>query len=108
MKKSELARYIVSKFVEKDKIIWPRDIKIANYLIKRIPDEKFWQLLGEKKFPAMVCLRTKKSVEYLEYLSKISKLVFEEKQEIVFEKEKVSEDVIFPQKTTTLKSFIYD
>lgn len=42
-RKKALNKLIVEKFVKKETIIWPREMKMANDLIERYPDYDFWE-----------------------------------------------------------------
>lgn len=41
--KGKLAQIIVTKLVRKNKIVWPRDMKMAKKLIDFYPEEEFWK-----------------------------------------------------------------
>lgn len=45
-RKKQLNKLIVEKFVKKESIIWPREMKLANALIEKYPDYKFWSSIN--------------------------------------------------------------
>lgn len=47
-KNKKLATFIIEKWVTKDKISWPRDMKIAYAAIELYPEKEFWEQLPKK------------------------------------------------------------
>lgn len=41
--KHKLCQYIINKYIEEGKINWPREIKIAQKLIRFYPEQMFWE-----------------------------------------------------------------
>lgn len=41
--KHKTCQYVIEKYVEKAKINWPREIKIAQKLLRFYPEQEFWE-----------------------------------------------------------------
>ena len=91
---------------------WPKEIKIANKLLKKYPDIKFWRSLDlDRKPMTLSFFLTGKGKRFLKgkyfIYKRISKLDLNPKKEYNISKEKVGEDKkIKKKKPTTLMEFI--
>ena len=47
LSKGSVAKYLVTKYIKKDKISWGRDIKFCKYLVDKMPEVEFWQSLPD-------------------------------------------------------------
>lgn len=102
----DLAKYIVTKYVKKSLIIWPRDVKIAYDLIKIYPEQEFWERLPcSIKSPALTHIITSRAKAYIyqQYLN--FKLVIPEKIVHILEDNKVGEDRIIPHIPNSILEF---
>jgi hypothetical protein len=97
------AQYIVQKYVPKDKINWPRDIKIAFKLYDKYPDIAFWMAVKEIEFESMVGLLTKHAKKFIQEQYNAFKFKVEAPKVYEFG-EKIGEDVKIQRKN--LKDFI--
>ena len=106
MNKHKLCQFIIKKYI-KNNINWPREIKIAQKLIKKIDSFDFWKNLQELKSPppslAWFLKSEGKSFLFKEYGK--FKLIFETKSIKIYEN-KIGEDKKVCQKPKNLLEFI--
>jgi hypothetical protein len=113
---------IIEKFVFSDKISWGRDTKSAKTLLKKFPEEDFWDWI--EPYPmvdSLFKLLSEKNIEYLnkKYLIFLSQKKTKEGKEKLKEnldqrqdqaynlqESKVGEDLILVKKPTTIKEFL--
>jgi hypothetical protein len=113
---------IIEKFVFRTKINWGRDTKSAKILLKKFPEEDFWDWI--EPYPTVDALFKLLSEENIDHLNK-KYLIFlsqkkmkegkeklkenlDQKQDQVYnlQESKVGEDLILVKKPATLKEFL--
>jgi len=102
----KLCQFIVKKYI-KVNINWPREIKIAQRLIKRFKEFEFWDNLQELKSPPPSLAWFLKPEGKAFLLAEYEKFKLNLNQkEIKIEKYKINEDKKICQKPKTLLEFI--
>lgn len=103
-----LAKFIVGKYVDKRKVDWPRDVKIAMKIAADYPEPEFWDQLP-CRFPcaSMAVMFTPKARDYLKSQWAKFKLVLPDKKEYKLEEGIVSENLpnVLVEKPRTLLDF---
>ena len=106
MTNHKLCQFIVKKYIKKN-INWPREIKIAQKLIKKLKEFEFWENLQDLKSspPSLAWFLKPEGKAFL--LKEYEKFKLNLKIEIVkLEKNKVQDDKKICQKPKTLLEFI--
>ncbi|NBW09879.1 MAG: hypothetical protein EBR82_17825 [Caulobacteraceae bacterium] len=106
MTNHKLCQFIVKKYINKN-INWPREIKIAQKLIKKLKEFEFWENLQDLKSspPSLAWFLKPEGKAFL--LKEYEKFKLNLKIEIVkLEKNKVQDDKKICQKPKTLLEFI--
>lgn len=104
-------KFLVSKFVSKEGMNWPREIRIAKKLLKEYPDFETWtQLKFDFKLNSLAFFLTEEGKEKIQILkfnkSKKNLLdLFPKQEEVVFG-EKLGQDAEVQKKPLTLKDFL--
>lgn len=101
----KLCQFIVKKFI-KDKINWPREIKIAQSLIKTYKKYTFWNNLNDLKLPSLAWFLTEDGKRFLATEDKKKYLDIKRAQEIPLSENKIGEDKNICKKPKTLIEFI--
>lgn len=106
MNKHKLCQFIIKKYV-KDNINWPREVKIAQKLIKKINSYKFWKNLQDLKSkpPSLAWFLKPEGKDFLYKEYGKFKLVFETR-DLQVGYNKIGEDKKVCQKPKTLLQFI--
>lgn len=88
----ENCKFLVSSILKKDKINWPKEIKIAQKLLNLYPEIKFWEELYLDTYPNSLCVFLTDSGQKLlkkEHdtflLTKSEKIEIEEKPVVILE-----------------------
>jgi len=106
MTNHKLCQFIVKKYI-KDKINWPKEIKIAQSLIKKYKTYKFWHNLKDLKLPSLAWFLTDEGKKTLAIQESINKLnIIKDKKDIFLSENKIGEDKNVCQKPKTLLEFI--
>lgn len=103
--KHKLCQFIIKKFI-KDKINWPREIKIAQNLIKIYTKYSFWNNLNDIKLPSLAWFLTEDGKRFLVTEDKKKYLIIKKPEKIHLQKNKIGEDKNICQKPKTLLQFI--
>lgn len=101
----KLCQFIVKKFI-RDKINWPREIKIAQSLIKTYKKYNFWNNLNDLKLPSLAWFLTEDGKRFLATEDKKKYLDIQRPQEIPLLENKIGEDKNICKKPKTLIEFI--
>ena len=97
----KLCQFIIKKFI-KDKINWPREIKIAQKLIKIYKKYSFWNNLNDLKLPSLAWFLTEEGKIFLSTEDKKKYLIIEKPKEIILNENKIGEDKNICKKPKTL------
>jgi hypothetical protein len=102
----KLCQFIVKKFV-KGNINWPREIKIAQRLIKRFDSFEFWDNLKELKSPppSLAWFLKPEGKAFLLKEYETFKLILN-KEQVILKENKIGEDKKVCQNPKTLLEFI--
>lgn len=104
-----LAKFIVGKWIQKNDINWPRDIKLAMPLAALYPEFEFWDGLPVRFHPDnFAALITEKAKKYLATQYIQFKLVLPTKEGYKLEDTKVGEDLTtipLEKKPTSIMEF---
>ena len=105
---------IINKFLNKETVSWPREMKISKKLLSSYPIEFFRELKNplknDAKIPSLAWFLSENgkiflSKEFFEYQKKNTNLEVD-KEEISLSKTKIGEDFKIEKKPTTLKEFL--
>jgi len=107
MRKHKLCQLIVKKYINGN-INWPREIKIAQKLIKKFDNFDFWDKLKELKDPppSLAWFLTPQGKGFLLTEYENFKLCFDKKQKIYLNENKIGEDKKIEYKHKSLLSFV--
>jgi hypothetical protein len=100
----KLCQFIVKKFITKN-IDWPREIKIAQKLIKNYPEYIFWNSLKVINLPSLAWFLTKDGENFLAIEKKKEQLDIK-RIKFKLNKIKVLEDKKVCQKPKNVLEFI--
>ena len=101
----KLCQFIVKKFI-KDKINWPREIKIAQSLTKTYEKYNFWNNLNDLKLPSLAWFLTEDGKRFLATEDKKKYLNIQKPEEAPLQENKIGEDKNICKKPKTLIEFI--
>jgi hypothetical protein len=101
----KLCQFIVKKFI-KDKINWPREIKIAQGLTKTYKKYNFWNNLNDLKLPSLAWFLTEDGKRFLATEDKKKYLNIQKSEEAPLQENKIGEDKNICKKPKTLIEFI--
>jgi len=106
MNKHKICQFIIKKYI-KENINWPREIKIAQKLIKKFNIFKFWQNLQELKSPppSLAWFLKPEGKAFLLKEYEAFKLILDTEQ-IILKENKIGEDKKVCKKPKTLLQFI--
>ena len=104
--KHKLCQFIVKKYI-KQNINWPREIKIAQKLIKKFNNSKFWQNLPElgSPPPSLAWFLKPEGKAFILKQYEYFNLNLN-KKEVILEKNKINEDKKICKKPKTVLDFI--
>jgi len=101
-----LLKYLVNKFVLKEKIFWPRDMTVAKRLSIQFPEKEFWESFSfANQFFSMVHFQSV-ALDELKDKYRIFKLDLPAQPVYNLAKEKVGEDVFVSLKPKSLMDFL--
>jgi len=101
----KLCQFIVKKYVTQ-KIDWPREIKIAQRLIKTYKGYSFWNSLKDLKLPSLAWFLTDEGKKFIATEQIKDKLILERPEKIQLKENKLGEDKKVCQKPKSLLEFI--
>lgn len=101
----KLCQFIIKKFI-KDKINWPREIKIAQGLVKKYKKYNFWNNLNDLKLPSLAWFLTEDGKRFLATEDKKKYLNIQKVKEVSLQENKIGEDKNICKKPKTLIEFI--
>jgi hypothetical protein len=101
----KLCQFIVKKYINSN-INWPKEIKIAQTLIKTYKDYNFWNSLKELKLPSLAWFFTDDGKNFLKLNIKIQNLPVPDKKFYKIKTEKIGEDKKTCQKPKNLLEFV--
>jgi len=106
MNKHKICQFIIKKYI-KENINWPREVKIAQKLIKKFNIFKFWQNLQELKSPppSLAWFLKPEGKAFLLKEYEAFKLILDTEQ-IILKENKIGEDKKVCKKPKTLLQFI--
>ena len=64
MSSHKLCQYIIKKYIQTN-INWPREIKIAQKLIKQYKGDKFWNNLNSAKLNSLAWFLTEDGIKFI-------------------------------------------
>jgi len=100
----KLCQLIVKKFI-KTKPNWPREIKIAQKLIKKYKTLTYWKSLKDLNLPSLAWFLTEDGKAFLNIEDKKNRLIIN-KNTYNIKENKIGEDKNVCQKPKTLLEFI--
>lgn len=103
--KHKLCQFIVKKYI-KQNINWPREIKIAQSLIKKYNTYKFWHNLKDLKLPSLAWFLTQEGKTFIAVESIRNKVIIPKPVKYKLEENKINEDKNVCQKPKSLLEFI--
>lgn len=99
-------RFIIQKYIPKDKILWSREMTVAKRLWKMFPILEFWASLDPIPIESLVQLCTQKSLAFIQNQYNVFKLKLKDKEAHIIAEKKIGEDIVEKTKPTTLKEFL--
>ena len=103
--KHKLCQFIIKKYI-KDNINWPREIKIAQKLLKSNSDYIFWNSLKEFKIPSLAWFLTGKGKEFLFIENKKFNFIIKDNNKVILAPKKIGEDKNICKKPKSVLEFI--
>ena len=110
---NKLRQFIILKYVKRESINWPRDMKACEKLLAQFPEPQFWYSIENKdfkgkelQFDAIPALLTGNSLNYLFKKYAAFKLVLSDKPTYNIEVEKFGEDIKITEKPKSLMEFL--
>jgi len=101
----KLCQFIVKKYVTQ-KVDWPREIKIAQTLIKTYKGYSFWNNLKDLKLPSLAWFLTDEGKKFIATEQIKDKLILERPEKIQLKENKLGQDKKVCQKPKSLLEFI--
>ena len=101
----KLCQFIIKKYINQ-KIDWPREIKIAQKLIKTYKGYSFWNSLKDLKLPSLAWFLTDEGKKFIATEQIKDKLNLERPEKIQLKENKLGEDKKVCQKPKSLLEFI--
>ena len=101
----KLCQFIIKKYVNQ-KVDWPREIKIAQKLIKTYKGYSFWNSLKDLKLPSLAWFLTDEGKKFIATEQIKDKLILEIPEKIQLKENKLGEDKKVCQKPKSLLEFI--
>ena len=101
----KLCQFIVKKYVNQ-KVDWPREIKIAQRLIKTHKGYSFWNSLKDLKLPSLAWFLTDEGKKFIATEQIKDKLTLERPEKIQLKENKLGEDKKVYQKPKSVLDFI--
>lgn len=101
----KLCQFIIKKYV-KQNVNWPKEIKIAQSLIKQYKGYSFWNSLDTLKLPSLAWFLTDEGKKFINIQIKIQLLKETKKISYDILEQKTSEDKKTCQKPKTIIQFI--
>lgn len=101
----KLCQFIIKKYV-KMPVAWPKEIKIAQKLIKKYKNYSFWNNLNQIKLPSLAWFLTEDGQKFINTQLKIQNLKEIEKESYKISDKKIGEDKNTCQKPKTILQFI--
>jgi hypothetical protein len=105
MSSHKLCQYIIKKYIQTN-INWPREIKIAQKLIKQYKGDKFWNNLNSAKLNSLAWFLTEDGIKFINLELKKQNLKETDRISYSIKDKKVGEDKNTCQKPKTLLQFI--
>lgn len=99
-------RFIIQKYIPKEKIVWPKEMTIAKRLWKMFPILAFWESLDPIPIESLVQLCTSNSLSFIQNQFNVFKLKLKDKEEHKISDTKIGEDIVKETKPTNLKEFL--
>ncbi len=104
---NKFCKLLVAKFVKSDKINWPKEIKIAQKLLKIKDDDQFWiNLHSDLKITSLSWFLTKEGEAFLVAQERINSLEIAPKEVHSIQEEKIGEDLNLKKKPRTVFDFL--
>lgn len=104
---NKFCKLLVAKFVKSDKISWPKEIKIAQKLLKIKEDGDFWiNLHSDLKITSLAWFLTKEGKAFLVTQERINSLELSPKETHLIQDEKLGEDLNLKKKPKTVFDFL--
>ena len=99
--------FIIKKFVQRDKIIWPRDLAVLRGLMKEYSEFAFWHSLPAPfQMNAMQGFLTPKAAQFLKLQYAKFNLQLPEPERIILAPNPVCEPLVYaPRKPTSIMDF---
>lgn len=104
--KGSICKLIISKMVVKEKINWPREMKIAKKLLELYPDSSFWKKINSQQYFSLSYFLTPEGLDFLKTQEKLAALNIEATEQTKELGEKIGEDFKFTPSTKTLIQFL--
>ena len=101
----KLCQFIVKKYI-KSNVNWPREIKIAQKLVKIYKNYNFWNNLKELKLPSLAWFLTDEGKNFLNLQIQVDKLKIKPKIIYKIQEIKIGQDKKTCQKPKTVLEFI--
>jgi hypothetical protein len=101
----KLCQFIVKKYVQIN-TNWPKEIKIAQNLIKKYKNYSFWNNLNQIKIPSLAWFLTEEGKKFINIQLKIQNLIEIKKNSYNISQEKIGIDKKTCQKPKTIIQFI--
>jgi hypothetical protein len=101
----KLCQFIIKKYI-KEKVNWPREIKIAQKLTKIHKGYSYWDNLKELKLPSLAWFLTDEGKVFMATESIKQKMIIEKPIKYQLEENKIGEDKKVCQKPKSLLEFI--
>jgi hypothetical protein len=101
----KLCQFIIKKYVTQ-KVDWPREIKIAQKLIKTYKGYSFWNSLKDLKLPSLAWFLTDEGKKFIATEQIKDKLTLERPEKIELQENKLGQDKKVCQKPKSLLEFI--
>lgn len=105
MNNHKLCQFIIKKYI-KSNINWPREVKIAQKLIKKYKGYDFWNLLDNAKLNSLAWFLSEDGEKFIAINVKKQSLKEAKKEIFKIAKEKIGEDKNTCQKPKSILQFI--
>jgi hypothetical protein len=104
----EFQRFLIGKFLDPNKTNWPREMKIAEYLVGLYDSEDFWKTVSLScDLPSLAFFRTQNGIKLLEEKKQIfDREYVAPREKPVMSSSKQGEDFEPDPKPKTLKDFL--
>lgn len=108
MTNHQLCQYIISSFLKSQKdISWPREMKMAQKIVKEYPDPTFWKSVDKNiKYNSLNFFLSEDGKKFLISQKNLFDFKLKEPDNIVLEEHKVAEDVKIPVFKATIMDFL--